>query len=78
MVKKQVTTEDLAVMIKNAFESVDKRFDAVDRRLINLEHDVLYLKSHATKMEVWISKHEDEHDAITLRLTKLEKIKAKA
>lgn len=32
MIKKQVTIEDLAVMVKHGFDSVDKQFEKVAKR----------------------------------------------
>ena len=37
MGRKKVTIEDLAVMVKKGFDSVDKRFDGVDDRLDRIE-----------------------------------------
>jgi len=37
MAKKKVTTEDLAVMMKNGFDGVDGQFKGVNQRLDKLE-----------------------------------------
>jgi len=36
MVKKNITIDDLAVMVQKGFNSVDKKFEQVDKRLENL------------------------------------------
>lgn len=56
MVKKQITIEDLAGMVKRGFDGVDKqfeqvakRFDVVDERLDRIEK--LILVSHNRRIE---------------------------
>lgn len=65
MPKKKMTIEDLAAMIQRGFQEtarksdVDKRFDAVEGRLVNLESDVSYLKARVTEIGVTLSRHEE-------------------
>ena len=60
MVEKQITTNELAEMIKNGFDSVEKRMATkedvknLDTRLSNVEKDVKYIKENvegARKLE---------------------------
>ncbi len=37
MAKKQMTIDDLAVMVQKGFQGVDKRLDGVDKRLDRIE-----------------------------------------
>lgn len=37
MSKKEITINDLAIMVKHGFDGVDKRFDGVDKRIDTLE-----------------------------------------
>jgi archaellum component FlaC len=41
---KKVTIDDLAVMVAEGFERVDKRFNGVDKRFDKIEEDVFGLK----------------------------------
>jgi archaellum component FlaC len=49
MSKREVTIEDLAVMVKKGFDGVDKRFDGVDDRLDRIEK--LMLVDHKHRIE---------------------------
>ena len=68
MPRKHLTIDDLAVMINAGFKStlkhVDKRFDIVDGRMVNLESDASYLKSRVMEIGQILNRHEellDEH-----------------
>ncbi len=54
----EVTLEDLATMVKGGFDSVDKRFDAVNERFEKMEKT----------MKEGFEKNVREHEAIQLRL----------
>lgn len=73
MAKKDVTINDLAVMVKHRFdavdarfEAVDKRFDGIEQRLVNIESDVSYLKSRVGEIARTLDEHAEileEHSA---------------
>lgn len=42
--KKNITLDDLAGMVKHGFDGVDKRFDKVETRLVNLKDGVEEIK----------------------------------
>jgi len=44
MKKRNVTTEDLARMVKGGFDGVDRRFDKVETRLDGLENGIEEIK----------------------------------
>lgn len=70
MAKKNVTINDLAVMVKHGFDEMDKRFtgrldgiggrlDGIDQRLVNIESDVSYLKSRVGEIARTLDRHEE-------------------
>lgn len=63
MLKKRISTEDLALMVKHGFEGVDKRFDEMeqhfDQRFVNLESDISYLKSRVMEIGRTLERHEE-------------------
>ena len=61
MRKKQITNEDLAIMIGKGFNSNDKRFDKVDGRLDRVE-------GRLDKVDNRLEKIEQANEDIKLRL----------
>lgn len=72
MVKKQVTIEVLAGMIKRGFDEtakkddvdrqfgeVNERLNKVEGRLVNIESDVSYLKSRVEEIGRVLERHEE-------------------
>lgn len=56
MKKKNITIDDLAVMVGKGFQAVDKRFDRVDKRFDRVEKrldriDKLILADHKERIE---------------------------
>ncbi|MFA5169627.1 MAG: hypothetical protein WC420_02745 [Candidatus Paceibacterota bacterium] len=56
MKKKEITIEDLALMVGKGFQSVDKRFDGIDRRLDRMDKrfdriEKLILAEHKERIE---------------------------
>ena len=76
--KKNITTDDLAIMINAGFGAVDKRLDGVDRRLDKLEinaHEVNNRLSNIGREIMEIHKHivyRDEFDDLAGRVKYLE------
>mgnify|MGYP001593826885 CR=1 FL=1 len=50
------------------FAAVDKRFEGVDKRLMNLEGGVSYLKSRVEEIGRTLGKHSDELEDISKKL----------
>ena len=74
--KKEITLDDLALMMGRGFDAVDKRFDAVDKRLgavevgvSNLEIDMREVKQRLDKLEDKIAELVGTLDAFLKRLT---------
>jgi archaellum component FlaC len=65
MAKKSVTIEDLAVMVKKGFDSVDKRFDGVDDRLDRIEK--LILADHKRRIERLEDQVQDLRDLLAVK-----------
>ena len=65
MAKKSVTIEDLAVMVKKGFDSVDKRFDGVDDRLDRIEK--LILADHKRRIERLEEQVQDLRDLLAVK-----------
>jgi archaellum component FlaC len=65
MAKKNVTIEDLAVMVKKGFDSVDKRFDGVDERLDRIEK--LILADHKRRIERLEEQVKDLRDLLAVK-----------
>ena len=65
MAKKNVTTEDLAVMVKKGFDSVDKRFDGIDDRLDRIEK--LILADHKRRIERLEDQVKDLRDLLAVK-----------
>jgi len=56
MKKKDITIEDLALMVGKGFQSVDKRFDGIDKRLDRMDKrfdriEKLILTEHKERIE---------------------------
>jgi len=56
MKKKEITIDDLALMVGKGFQSVDKRFDEVDKRLDRMDKrfdriEKLILTEHKERIE---------------------------
>ncbi len=64
MVKRSVTIEDLAVMVKKGFADVDKRFDGVDDRLDRIEK--LILADHKRRIERLEEQVKDLRDLLAI------------
>jgi predicted nucleic acid-binding Zn-ribbon protein len=58
MAKKDVSNEDLAVMIKKGFDGADKRFDKVEGRLTKVEGRLTKVEGRLTKVEGRLTKVE--------------------
>jgi archaellum component FlaC len=65
MAKKSVTIEDLAVMVKKGFDSVDKRFDGIDDRLDRIEK--LILADHKRRIERLEDQVKDLRDLLAVK-----------
>lgn len=65
MAKKSVTIEDLAVMVKKGFDSVDKRFDGMDDRLDRIEK--LILADHKRRIERLEDQVKDLRDLLAVK-----------
>jgi archaellum component FlaC len=65
MAKKNVTIEDLAVMVKKGFDAVDKRFDGVDDRLDRIEK--LILADHKRRIERLEEQVQDLRDLLAVK-----------
>jgi archaellum component FlaC len=65
MGKRKVTTEDLALMVKKGFDSVDKRFDGVDDRLDRIEK--LILADHKRRIERLEEQVKDLRDLLAVK-----------
>lgn len=61
--EKRITVEELAVIVHKGFEALsgemNRLFSGVDKRLINLESDVSYLKSRVTEIGRNLERHEE-------------------
>jgi archaellum component FlaC len=65
MAKQNVTSEDLAVMVKKGFDAVDKRFDGVDDRLDRIEK--LILADHKRRIERLEEQVRDLRDLLAIK-----------
>lgn len=50
--KKEMSINELAVMVKQGFDSVDKRFDGVDKRLDKVDQEIAALKQGQENIEL--------------------------
>ena len=71
--KKKITIEDLAGMVKRGFDAVDARFDAmdtrfdkmdgrvdkIDQRLVNIESEMAYVKARVTEIDRVLDEHTE-------------------
>lgn len=52
MAKKNITIDDLAVMVKKGFDSMDKRFDNIEKILLKKHDDeIADLRKRMTRIE---------------------------
>jgi cell shape-determining protein MreC len=67
-IKKEITMDDLAVMVQNGFLSVEKRIDGI-------EVDIKEVKNTTERIEAELNKKVDkfEHKDLEYRVEKLEK-----
>jgi hypothetical protein len=65
MAKKNVTIDDLAVMVKKGFDTVDKRFDGIDDRLDRIER--LILADHKRRIERLEDQVRDLRDLLAVK-----------
>ena len=85
MAKKPATIEDLAVMVKNRFDEIERtmarkdditevneRLDLMENRLVNIESDVSFMKSRTVQVARSVDRHEDRLDDHSKRLKTLE------
>jgi archaellum component FlaC len=72
MAKKDVSNEDLALMIKDGFDGVDKRFNQVEKRLDDLEQGQEDIKLRLTNVAYRFELVEMERK-FESRLKRLEK-----
>lgn len=82
MRKKNITTEDLARMIKKGFDGTDQRFDGIDRKLdkhaVMLVEHTERLKDHTERLKRIETKLEGvvyrrEYEELETRVKTLEK-----
>ncbi|MEK7610621.1 MAG: hypothetical protein AAB468_02630 [Patescibacteria group bacterium] len=66
MPKKNVSIDDLAVMVKHGFDGVDQRFDAVDKRFDAADEHFIQIEARLDRIENLILR-EHQH-----RLERLE------
>ncbi len=73
MVKKKITIDDLAGMVKRGFDAVDARFDAVDARFDEVDKRFDEVDKRFDRIENLILKrHEEEIEQLKVRMRYLE------
>ncbi len=73
--KKEITLDDLALMIAKGFDSVDKRFERVDKRFERVDEHFEKIEKRLDKIEADLNKKVDkiDYNTLTYRVEKLEK-----
>jgi len=72
MKKKDITIDDLAVMVGKGFESVDKRFDAVDKRFDGVDKRFDKVEKRLDKIEkLIISDHRERIEKLEMEVKEL-------
>ena len=51
MEHQNITTDELAIMIKAGFDATDKRFDGVDKRFDGVDKEIVGIKNQLNKIE---------------------------
>ena len=72
MKKKDITIDDLAIMVGKGFESVDKRFDAVDERFNGVDKRFDKVEKRLDKIEkLIISDHRERIEKLEMEVKEL-------
>ena len=58
MPKKNITINDLAIMVKHGFDGVDKRFDGVDKRFDEIDKEFVGVRKRFEKIETQLYRIE--------------------
>ena len=71
----EITIEDLARMMKNGLDDIDKKFDKVYKKFDKLETDVEAVKTDTEDIKANLNKKVDifDHNTLKYRVEKLEK-----
>ena len=78
--KKKITIEDLAGMVKRGFDAVDKKFDAVDKRFDKIDTRFEKVDARFDDMDarfdrienLILKRHEEEIEELKIRVRYLE------
>ena len=69
--KKNITNDDLAIMVANGFSSVDKRFDAVDVRFNKVEDRLTKVESELTGVRKRVDELNDNIKSTRQEISKV-------
>ena len=69
---KEVTNEDLAIMVKKGFDGVDKRFEQVDQRFEQVDKRFEQVDQRFEQIDKRLDKMDDRFDGVDRRLAVIE------
>lgn len=80
MVKKNITIDDLAIMMKNSFdgqnEFLGKRFDGLEKDIISIKSDISILKKDVKEIKYDLKETTKQTDKLDVRMDCVENVLA--